>query len=129
MPRNLIDTNLIIRFLTSDDEYKASSVEKLLKSGGNNVLLDVVVAEIVWVLASYYKLDKELIIEKVRGLIHIRSVYCSRKLLSKALLIWEANNISFIDAYIAAKAQINDLVIYSYDRDFDKVVGVVRKEP
>ena len=35
MQRNLIDTNLIIRFLVNDDPKKASGVEKLLKDKDN----------------------------------------------------------------------------------------------
>lgn len=129
MQKSLIDTNLIIRFLTSDDSEKAINVEELLKGAGKKVLLDVVVAEIVWVLKSYYKLDKADIVDKIRALIHVKTISCSRKLLDASINAWEKNNISYIDAYLVAHAQQRDLTIYSYDERFDKVDGVNRKEP
>src|SRR5690348_4693158 len=101
MPRNLIDTNLIIRFLVNDDSEKVSKIELLLKDKSNtNILLDTTIAEIIWVLSSYYSLPKNEIIEKIRALIHVNTIECNRLLLNKSLTIWAGNNISYIDSYL-----------------------------
>src|SRR5687768_11130458 len=105
MSKNIIDTNLIIRFLVNDDPGKALQVEKLLKDTHNkNILLDTVIAEIVWVLLSYYSLSKKEVIEKIRALIHVDSIDCNDYLLNRALSIWENYNLSYIDSYIASVA-------------------------
>lgn len=114
MSRNLIDTNLIIRFLVNDDPKKIALVEKLLQDKNNiNILLDTVIAEIIWVLSSYYLLDKLEIIEKVRALIHVDTIECNEVLVNRALTVWEENNISYIDAYLASVAQLGNIQLYS----------------
>src|SRR3990172_12961570 len=127
MPKILIDTNLIIRFLVNDDSDKASRVKKVLQEDKNTkILLDTVVAEIVWVLSSYYEQDKLSIIDKIRALIHVKTISCNKILLDRSLAIWENNNISFIDSYICATAQLKNLKIYSYDFKFDKISSITR---
>ena len=130
MAKILIDTNLIIRFLVNDDPEKALRVKKVLQEAKNiKVLLDTVVAEIIWVLSSYYEQDKPSIVEKIRALLHVETVSCNKSLLDQSLTIWEKNNLSFIDSYIIATAEADDLKIYSYDLKFDKVPTITRLEP
>ncbi|SRR5258708_20227021 len=130
MSKNLIDTNLIIRFLVNDEPEKVSRVEKLLRDKNNkNILLDTVVAEIIWVLQSYYSLNKEEVIEKVKALIHVDSIDCNAFLLNRAFSIWEENNISYIDAYLAAVAELGGMTLYSYDRRLTSISTVIVKEP
>ena len=130
MSGKLLDANIIIRFLVSDDPNKANRVEKLLAGQNNkNILVDIVVAEIIWVLGSYYQFDKSSIIESLKALIHYKSIVCNKTLLESALTLWEKYNISFIDAYLISVAKLKSLNIYSYDVKFDKVDGVKRQEP
>ncbi len=130
MQKNLLDTNLIIRFLVSDSSKKVSRVEKLLKDKNNlNILLDTVIAEIIWVLSSYYSLEKNQVIEKIRALIHVESVECNSVLINRALSLWEEYSISFIDAYIAAVAELGNITLYSYDKKFNLLKTINLKEP
>ena len=130
MSKNLIDTNLIIRFLVNDDPQKVNRVEKLLKDKSNkNILLDTVIAEIIWVLGSYYSLSKKEVVEKIAALIHAETVECNSFLLSRALTLWEENNISYIDAYLSAVAELGNITIYSYDRRLTSIDTITVKEP
>jgi len=123
MSKNIIDTNLIIRFLLNDDAQKASKVEKILFSKDQlNVLPDLVVGEIIWVLSSFYKLPKLRIIENIRSLLNAKSISSNKVLLNKTLLVWEKHN-------IAAVAQLKNPTVYSYDNDFSKIKSIKRKEP
>ena len=130
MSKNLIDTNLIIRFLVNDDPTKVLKVEKLLKDRANkNVLLDTIIAEIIWVLTSYYTLDKSNIVEKVRALIHVETIECNAFLISRALTLWEENNMSYVDAYLVAVAQLGNMDLYSYDQKFRSISTIKVREP
>lgn len=130
MAKNLIDTNLIIRFLVNDDPKKVFQVESLLKNKSNkNVLLDTVVAEIIWVLLSYYSLEKVDIVEKIRALIHVDTIECNAFLISRALTIWEKNVISYIDAYLAAVAELGGMTLYTYDKRLKAISTITVKEP
>lgn len=130
MSRNLLDTNLIIRFLVDDDPKKVSRVEKLLKNSANkNIILDTVVAEIIWVLNSYYSLSKEDIISKIEALIHVDSIDCNLVLISRSLSLWRENNISYIDAYLASVAELGNITLYSYDKRLMRIKSIVVREP
>lgn len=129
MAKILIDTNLIIRFLVNDEPQKVDRIEKFLSNKDKKVLQDTIVAEIVWVLSSFYKLPKLSIIEKIRALINTENIECNNSLLEEVFSLWEEYNISFIDAFLAAIAKQQNIRIYSYDEKFDKIKGVTRKEP
>ena len=130
MAKNLIDTNLIIRFLVNDDPQKVTRVEHLLKDKNNkNILLDTVIAEIIWVLTSYYSIEKEEVAEKIRALIHVDTIECNAFLINRALNIWEKNIISYIDAYLAAVAELGNMTLYTYDKRLGTIPTVTVKEP
>ncbi len=130
MSKNLIDTNLIIRFLINDDPQKVARVERLLKNKNNkNILLDTVIAEIIWVLNSYYALDKKEITYKIKALIYVESVECNAFLINRALIFWEDNNISYIDAYLAAVAELGNMSLYTYDKKLSSIKTITVKEP
>jgi len=130
MPKNLVDTNLIIRFLSQDDPQKASRVEALFRKTTESYFLpDLVVAEVIWVLLSTYKLTKNQVIDDIRSLIAVNSISCNYSLLNHALGIWQPHNISFVDSYLAALAIQKESNLYSFDKDFDKIPTVKRSEP
>ena len=56
-----IDTNLFIRYLTNDDSKKADRVDRLLEQAANRKIklltAEIVLAEVVWVLESFYHLN------------------------------------------------------------------------
>ena len=64
--RAVIDTNLLVRYLTEDDPSKANDVRRLLlKAAQGEVRLlvpSVVIAELVWVLESFYRLERSRIV-------------------------------------------------------------------
>ena len=128
---NLLDTNLLIRFLTADDPKKAQAVNKLLSSGKTFFLPDMAFAEIVWVLSSYYELGREEIYEKMKSLLSFKTINCSRALLFQALENYHNfNQLNFVDCYLSALVQTRkSKVLYSYDIGFDKVKGIKRLEP
>ena len=130
MSKNIIDTNLVIRFLVNDDQQKVARVERLLKNKDQkNILLDTVIAEIIWVLNSYYDLDKKEIVIKMKALIHVESVECNAFLINRALTLWTDNTISYIDAYLAAVAELGNMPLYSYDKKLSSITTITVKEP
>jgi predicted nucleic acid-binding protein len=58
-----LDTNLFIRYLTNDDPVKTDRVDNLLNQAAVGkiklVIVEIVLIEVVWVLESYYSLEKE----------------------------------------------------------------------
>ena len=91
--------------------------------------MDTVIAEIIWVLNSYYSLDKLEIIEKIRALIHVDTIECNAVLINEATRLWEENNISYIDAYLSAVARLGNITLYTYDTKLKLIPGIIIKEP
>lgn len=130
-----VDTNIFIRFLVNDDPVKADACEILFRKtiAGEELLFtsDMVIAEIVWVLESYYELTKSDVREKVEKILNTRNLTCPNKeILLNALSVYHEMNIDFIDAYnafILKKNSIDEL--YSYDKHFDRLRWLKRIEP
>ncbi|OGH44162.1 MAG: hypothetical protein A3H50_00500 [Candidatus Levybacteria bacterium RIFCSPLOWO2_02_FULL_37_10] len=121
----VLDTNIIIRFLTGDSLGQADKVEKLLNSSPKNSLSlpDIVVVEIAYVLLSLYKLSKEDVIEKLETLVEVKSVKCNIDLIKRSLDIFKDNNISFVDAYLCAEILGKNNILYTFDKRLIKVLG------
>jgi uncharacterized protein len=127
----IVDTNLLIRYLTGDDKEKADQVEKLFRTSKEKLALpDLVIAEIIWVLTSTYKLSKVEVITKIESILSLDVLEADKKLNKAALENYKDHNINWIDAYIAALVQTNKHEgIYSYDRDFRKIPNIRWVEP
>ena len=127
----LIDANIIIRFLLKDHPIFSPAAKKLLSNFQENLLLtDVAVAETIWLLTSYYQLPKDEAVEKIFPILSSPNINCNKAILVRALYFYRNFNIDYIDAYLAAYAEEEDLEgIYSFDKDLDKVKSVKRFEP
>lgn len=130
MPK-VVDANIIIRFLVSDKEEKTKRIKRLFEEEKEKLILtDVTVAEIVWVLNSYYKQSKEEIVEEILSLLEVSNVVSNKSLLTQALSYFREYTIDYIDAYLIAYAKENSLPgIVSYDKSIGKVKEIKRFEP
>ncbi len=135
MKKRFVDTNIFLRYLTGDDKAKYSKCRTLFERAvsGKEFLVtsEMVIAEVIWTLLSYYKVSKEEVIEKVSIILNTPNIQVeNHKVLTEALLLYSIKNIDFIDAYNAVYVKHKKLAeIYSYDEDFDKVEFVKRVEP
>jgi len=126
----IIDTDVVIRYLTGDDESKADRFEKFLNSGEKGFLTDLSLAEIYWTLRSFYNFEKDRVYTALESLINNDSIQCQNyNLLSATISIARDKNISFVDAYNAAFALTKNGRIMSYDKGYEKVSGITRVEP
>jgi predicted nucleic acid-binding protein len=65
----------------------------------------------------------------MRALIHLGSVDCNAVLLNRALSIWEENNISYIDSYLVAVAELGNLPLFTYDNKLKSIHTITAREP
>lgn len=117
-----VDTNVFLRFLTNDDPAKAKRAEILFRDAlrGKFKLATslLVIAEIVWTLESFYKLEKSDIAGKVEKILNTPNLYCPEApLLFMALDLYVHSNIDFVDAYNAFHMKDQEITeIFTYDR-------------
>ena len=130
-----VDTNVFLRFLLDDDPRKADRCEKLFRKAvaGEEALFttDMVIAEIVWVLESYYELPRGEVRDKVEKILNTQNLECLNKgLILNALAAYDEKNVDFADAYNAFILKMNGISeVYSYDRHYDRLSWVERIEP
>ena len=131
-----IDTNLFIRYLTNDDPQKADRVDRLLEQAVNGeielITAEIVLAEVVWVLESYYKIEKARIAEMLKAILSTPGLkVLNGRIVEKALQYYSLQNIDFVDAYIVALMQKHKITgIYSFDKKhLDRITHITRLEP
>lgn len=134
-----LDTNVILRYLTRDDEVKAQACYQLfqrVKEGKEELLTcEAIVTEVVYVLSSNrapYRLSHEEVRARLLPILTLRGLRLSQKrVYIRALDLYASSPfLDFEDALAAAHmGQRGIKEILSYDRDFDRVPGLVRLEP
>ena len=132
----ILDTNIIIRFVTSDDKIKqkkvASFFEKIEKGEMTALIPDVIFAEIVFVLVSkkLYSLPKKTIQAILLPIINLSHIKLhNKKSIKRALELFVKHGLDFEDALIAAYAEKGKNEILSFDTDFEKIPSIICKQP
>jgi predicted nucleic acid-binding protein len=128
---SFVDSNVLVRHLTGDPPGQAKRATEFLRTGDNLILVDLVVAEVVYVLESVYKVERERVAELVRSIVGFPAVAVpDEALLLRALEIYEQYRIHFAESYLAACAELSGVgVVASFDRDLDRVRTIRRLEP
>ena len=121
----LLDANVLIRFLTKDhdEHYRLSyTIFEQIESGETEALLmDFILAEVVYVLKRIYKYDKSDISLALKKMLLYNHLFTENKLVTfEALDIYADQNIDFADAMLCAKRKIEGFEIVSFDKDLEK---------
>jgi len=132
--RCLIDTNVLLRFLRGDDPALSPRARALFESAAAGtyqlVLTDLVLAEVVWVLASHYKTKRQDITDALLRLIVQPGIECTNPaIVTDALHRFRAVNVDFTDCFLAAHAVASNNSVASFDADFRKFKGVKLVRP
>ena len=127
----VIDTNLLVRYLINDDQKKADAVDNLLdkaiKGEVRIIVPSVVIAELVWVLESFYQLEAGAILELVEAIVNTSGLDVTDKsTVISALRLYKNRNIDFIDAWIIEFAKERGIkTIYTFDKKhFRNIEGI-----
>jgi predicted nucleic-acid-binding protein len=126
-----LDTNVLIRHLTGDPPAQARRATAFLERADELLLPDLIVAEVVYVLESFYELKPKRVTEVVRAVIAFTAVVVvDEALLLRALEVYEVERIDFAEAYLVASAEASGVKsIASFDRSIDRVTTIQRIEP
>jgi predicted nucleic acid-binding protein len=126
-----IDTNVFVRHLTGDPPDLAARATAYLRTETELLLADVIAAETVYVLESFYEAPRDEVARAVRSLVSFESVVCvDEGLLLRAIEVYETERVDFAEAYLIACAESTGIgAIASFDRSIDRVNTVRRVEP
>ena len=130
----LLDTNVIVRFLVSDQSSKYKNLYSFFKSleyGKMKVELKLIVLfQVLFVLKSFYKVPKDQIAKSITDLLKYKGIVIKNKTMIRRMMeMWYNKKLDIVDCYLIAILESDSQnLLYSYDRDFDKF-NINRKEP
>ncbi|WP_233213445.1 PIN domain-containing protein [Mycobacterium hubeiense] len=95
------------------------------------LLTDLVAAETVYVLESYYEAPRAEVAQAVRSLVAFDSIACiDPALLLRAPEVYEIDRLDFAEAYLVACAESTGVRrVASFDRAIDRIATAERIEP
>lgn len=95
------------------------------------LLTDLVFAECVYVLESFYRVERASVADMMRAAVLLPSIETlSRDVLLRALEVYERDRLDFAEAYLVAQAEATGVgEIVSFDRSLDRIASITRREP
>ena len=126
-----VDTNVLIRHLTGDPPAQARMATRYLDQADQLLLPDLILAEVAYVLESYYQVARFQVAEALRSILAFRAIrVIDGLLLRRAVELYEVHALDFADAYLVASAERTGVgVVASFDRGLDGIGTVRREEP
>ncbi len=119
-----LDTNVVVRYLLGDVPALQKKAEEIFRSAENGEIRltfnSVVVAELVFVLESYYKKSREDIVLPLKVLISQRWIQVPEREVLNNVWAMYLSGLHFVDAYLLACAKINQGVVVSFDKELLK---------
>ncbi|MEK4060947.1 MULTISPECIES: PIN domain-containing protein [Paenibacillus] len=135
MKKMLGDTNIAIRLLVGDKDIELSEGKEQVKvmveetrkiaekvTHGQLVLEipDTVVAEMVYVLHSYYKVERAEISRLILGLLEVDGVESST-IMKTAVREYATNNLDIVDIQLAVLSRQYELPVLTWDSGFERL--------
>ncbi|MGF7032566.1 putative nucleic-acid-binding protein [Paenibacillus mucilaginosus] len=122
----ICDTNLILRYMTNDDEEQskiAADVMDKVDNGLLNLILpDVVIMELCWTLKSLYRLTRKDIAEKLVFLCSCEGVSASKEII-EALDEYGNNNVDLADAILGVKSRLEKIPVVTWNKKVFNKLG------
>lgn len=97
-----IDTNILVRIITRDDEKQSQiALDYVSNNSTPFVINHIVICELVWVLESAYKYDKKQIIKALECILKVKQfLILEKNSVRSALKLYAETSIDFSDALI-----------------------------
>jgi len=124
--KNLPDTNIIIRYLTRDDEdlyVKAKDFFDEVRDGSKKaIILESVVAESIYVLTKIYKAPRDVSAESLIDILHYKGIVNDDKdELIRALTLFAKKKLDIVDCVLCAKSSKAGSDLFSFDVELNKI--------
>ncbi|MDD5392372.1 MAG: PIN domain-containing protein [Thiothrix sp.] len=123
----LIDTNVILRYLLADNEalyQRACTILEPLQQGETQgTITEGVLIECVYVLLKVYEIPRPLIADKLSAVLSYAGLYQPQyDHYIQALEIFAAHNVDIVDALLFTRSQQEGSSIQSFDKDIQKLI-------
>lgn len=108
----------------------AARATSALAAADELLLADLIVAECVYVLESFYEVERKQVAASMRAAIALPSIRTlDATTLLRALEVYEVNRLDFAEAYLVAQAEASGVgSVLSFDKTIDRLDTVSRHE-
>ncbi len=119
-----IDTNILIRYITGDDDTQLELAAGFIESGEPKLVNPIVLVELSWVLSSVYKLSRETIVETLREIGSCGYFMYKRPKPVKAAIECHVDGYDLADALILhMNTEDGATVTYTFDKKAGRLAG------
>jgi predicted nucleic acid-binding protein len=134
MEKQILDANVLVRFLRDDHVEHSPRARALIARAEAGelrlVLLDAVVAEVVFVLTSVYNCTRRQVADALLPFLNHGGIECAgAEVIADALRSFSSKKVDYMDCFLAAVAKSRDLPVASFDRDFRKFADIECRTP
>ena len=130
----LLDTNVLLRFITGEPADQAKAVADLVLAAEAGkvrlAVLPMVLAEAVFVLTGFYEHPRSKVVSVLSHLISCPGFHSDEQdRMVHALKLFGSSTLDFVDCYLAAASIREGRFLVSFDRDLAKLHGITLKKP
>ena len=113
--RRIADTNILVRYLTWDDEKAAVKAMEIIKEGVE--VLPETISEVIYVLTSktLYAIPRNIVAETIEKLLDEISID-RKESIRQALRIYEETRLDYVDCLLIAEGLSSGTEVISFDR-------------
>lgn len=117
----LPDTNIYLRYLLGDHPTQSSQAKSIIQK--QKIYTDpTVIAEVIWVLISFYKIDKSKFIPALLAIVDQKNNQApSKKLIVRTLNFFATHQLSYIDCYLFCLAQEEEMSLATFDKKLTRL--------
>ncbi|OGG29906.1 hypothetical protein A2973_00225 [Candidatus Gottesmanbacteria bacterium RIFCSPLOWO2_01_FULL_49_10] len=121
----ILDTNILLRFLRHDQPQHFGHVQKLFQEAEKGTIAchidSVVLAEVIWTLASYYNVSRFEIASTLETLLVQKWMLNEHKqTLLSALHQYQETNLDYIDCWLVAVSEEKHIPFETFDMKLKK---------
>jgi len=115
------DANVILRYILNDNEDLADTAADFI-SGGNILIVNEVIAEVVYVLSGkIYKIERDRI--KTAIITFLDELDFDNEIIRKALSVYVNTKLDFVDCLLYAYHMINGDEICTFDKGLKNILN------
>lgn len=118
----LIDTNIILRYLTGDDDIQSPKSKAMINQNHVTVRIEVIF-EVIHVLDKVYEIKRSVIRDILRSFLRKPTIYIDRlDVISIALDCYAEKNIDFVDALLWAYHVTDGEAVFTVDKKLNQLL-------
>lgn len=114
----MLDTNMVLRYLLNDNKEMADEAERIIKNGSVLVTIEVV-AEVVYVLQGVYSIERKKLTSCLLEFLSEVNIH-EKQIVRLGLETYAEQNLDFVDCILYAYNRIAGYEIMTFDKKLKK---------